>query len=197
MRTTTRWLGLWVLALLAVVASACGDSEDASGPPEIVEGRTVCDECGMIIDEIRFAASVRTADGDERRYDDIGGMLAQGHRDGILDDAEIWVHDFESHEVLDAPDATFVLSGEVPTPMGWGVVAFGSAADAGALADEIGGTAVSWAELVERSSGDDLDPAQLHHDHDADMNDVAETDDDHDMADMAETDDMHTEEGEG
>lgn len=177
-----------VLALVLGLGAltACGDTEEASGPPEIVEGRTICDECGMIIDEIRFAAAYRTTDGVERRFDDIGGLLAQGQRDDLLADAEIWVHDFDSHAPVVAQEATFVLSGQVTTPMAWGVIAFESAAAARALADEVEGSVVTWAELVERSAGDDLDPEALHRDHE-----------DHDMDETDDTDDMNTEQGEG
>ena len=125
----------------------------------------------------------------ERRFDDIGGMLALGHRDGVLADAEIWVHDFDSHEPVNAHAATFVLSGQVTTPMAWGVVAFESAAAAEALADEVEGSVVSWTELVERSAGDDLDPATLHRDHDGDEGHA--DGDEHDTDDIDDGDEEH------
>lgn len=188
---------MWNSRLVTVLALAvglgaltsCGDSDESSGPPEIVEGRTICDECGMIIDEIRFAAAYRTADGVERRFDDIGGMLAQGHRDGLLADSEIWVHDFDSHAPIAAPDATFVLSGQVTTPMAWGVIAFESADAARELVDKVEGSVVTWTELVERSAGDDLDPEALHRDHEGhDMDEIEDVDD---------MNDMNAEQGEG
>ena len=78
MSTRAVFAAMVAVALVMALAAACGGSDEATGPPEIVEGRTICDECGMIIDEIRFAASYRTADGTEHRFDDIGGMLARG-----------------------------------------------------------------------------------------------------------------------
>jgi copper chaperone NosL len=160
-------LGILTLVLAVFAVAACGGSGDSSGPPEIAEGRTICDECGMIIDEIRFASSYRSIDGGELHFDDIGDMLAHGHREGELGDAEIWVYDFESRDPIVAEDATFVLSGEVATPMAWGVVAFASADDAHELADDVDGTVVGWSALVERSADDDLDPGQLHEDHES------------------------------
>ena len=54
-----RWRG-WVVMVLAALALA-GCSPRQAGepqPPEIVYGRDVCDRCGMIMDEPRFAAAV-------------------------------------------------------------------------------------------------------------------------------------------
>ena len=102
----------------------------------------------------------------------------------MLADAEIWVHDYETRDVLAAPSATFVLSSEVVTPMAWGVVAFASTDHAHELADDIGGTVVDWDELVARSSVEGLFPAQLHdHDPEADSDHDSEADSDHDATD--------------
>ena len=61
----------WLL-VLAALSSGCGTAV-ADGVPGIVEGRSVCDECGMTIDDIRLAAAWRLPDGTSRVFDDIGG----------------------------------------------------------------------------------------------------------------------------
>ena len=47
------------------------------GPPDIVYGRHICLECGMIISEERVAAAYEW-EGEDRVFDDIGDMLIHG-----------------------------------------------------------------------------------------------------------------------
>ncbi|MCP3913852.1 MAG: hypothetical protein GY713_23280 [Actinomycetia bacterium] len=152
---------------MVVVAGACGSDADASGAPDIIEGRTMCDECGMLIDDVRFAASYRTADGQERRFDDIGGMLNQGQRNGVLETAEIWVHDYESGEPLPVAEATFVMADDVMTPMAWGILAFRSADEARQLAEMHGASVLIWSDLLEVMADGELLPPGLRHQNDS------------------------------
>jgi copper chaperone NosL len=141
---------------LGLVTAACGGDSD-SGPPEIVEGRTQCDECQMVIDDVRFAASYRLGDGTEKTFDDIGDMLAQGQREGELAEAEIWVYDRESGEPIPAEEASYVVSGgSVETPMGWGVVAFTAEEAAHEAAASAEARVVDWAGLLEVSAGGEV-----------------------------------------
>ncbi len=163
--TTRNHRGIrWHLFLVAMVilAGACGSDDGDSGAPEIVEGRTMCDECGMLIDDVRFAASYRTPDGQERRFDDIGGMLTQGQRNGLLETAEIWVHDYESGEPLAVAEATFVISDDIMTPMGWGILAFRSADEAHRQADTHGTSVLSWSDLLHAVAEGELVLPGLH-----------------------------------
>ena len=68
-----RWLVLCLLLLLAL--AACGGGADTTQPPEILYGQDVCDECDMIISEEKYAAAYWTAEGEARRFDDVGEML--------------------------------------------------------------------------------------------------------------------------
>ncbi|MCP5025473.1 MAG: hypothetical protein GY929_04235 [Actinomycetia bacterium] len=152
---------------MVILAGACGSDAEASGPPDIVEGRTMCDECGMLIDDVRFAASYRTADGEERRFDDIGGMLNQGQRNGDLETAEIWVHDYESGEPLPVAEATYVMADDVMTPMGWGILAFRSADEAQRLAEMHGASVLIWSDLLKVMADGELLPPGLRHQNDS------------------------------
>lgn len=140
---------LLALALvMSSVAVGCGGGE--SGPPEIALGRTECDECHMIIDDLRFAGAYRLEDGTEKRFDDIGDMVSHGLQRDELDRAEVWVWDHGSTEPVKAPEATYVVSPELVTPMAWGVAAYADRSEAEALAEELGGEVVSWSGLRER-----------------------------------------------
>jgi len=122
----------------ALSVSGC-DRGDPWAPPEIYYGQDVCDTCGMIISDDRYAAAIIEGDGSgvkRRLFDDVGEMLAvdtgerQVHR---------YVHGFQSGHWLDAGDAVYVLGPEIQTPMATGVVAFESAQAAQQYAGEHGG----------------------------------------------------------
>lgn len=143
------------VALMGLVG--CG-GEDTDGPPEISYGRDVCDSCGMIISEPRFAAAYRTADGTARRFDDLGDMVATGLESGELEDGRAWVHDFGTEEWIEAPAAIYVLAVGFETPMSRGVVAFADQPAADAHATEVGGEVLSWDELVQVAREGGLEP---------------------------------------
>lgn len=144
---TTRW-GVLALFLVLVLAAACRQTVDTTQPPEIVYGQDVCDNCNMIISEEKFAAAYWTADGEARRFDDLGEMLSymQSNPEEI---ASTWVHDVNSAEWLPAEEAFFVMNAGLTTPMGTGIVAVATETEAQALAygqDEA--TVMTFAEML-------------------------------------------------
>ncbi|MDX1690272.1 MAG: nitrous oxide reductase accessory protein NosL [Acidimicrobiia bacterium] len=153
-----RWL---VLVLTLVLLSvACGADPPRTGPPEIAYGRDLCTECRMIIEDPRFAAAYRTPDGEERRFDDIGGLVLYGVETGELDSAEVWVHDHDTEAWIPADRATFVVADRFPTPMGHGAVAFADRGRATAFAGSVDGVVVEWTALAAWSFDD-----HVHADH--------------------------------
>jgi len=155
-----------VLILALLLLAGCKQEADLDSQPDIMYGQDVCDECGMIVSEERHAASYTAVSGEVRRFDDIGGMLQYDLR--VNEDVHIyWVHDFNTEEWINAEEATFVLDNNLVTPMGWGVVAFSTTADADAYAAEHGGTVATYAALQEEIKTGKLDPTSLgSHDHD-------------------------------
>jgi copper chaperone NosL len=126
----TLLLGILLLLLLA----SCRQSANVETPPEIVYGQDVCDRCGMIINEENFAAAYWTEEGEARRFDDIGGMVAYV-TEKSENVATHWVHDFGTGEWIRAEEATYVLDSELLTPMGFGITAFNDNEQARALAN--------------------------------------------------------------
>lgn len=124
-------LAILELSSFMVIAgmAACRQSVNTEEPPGIIIGQDVCDQCGMLIGDDRFAAAYWTAEGEARRFDDIGGMLACYHNHGE-DVARFWVHDFDTGEWLPADLATFIIDPEQQTPMGYGIIAFTDAEQA-------------------------------------------------------------------
>ena len=156
--------------------TACQNEVSLEEPPEIIYGQDVCDECSMIINEARYAASYVTTSGDVRRFDDIGGMLAHDHK--MQEDVHIyWVHDLNSEAWLNAEKATFVLSRGLVTPMGWGVAAFTNMADAETYVSKNEGVITTFAALQDEIKTGVLDPAAFSdHEHEMDHEEADHTD---------------------
>lgn len=134
-----------VAALLGVLLAACGASSEPR-PPEILYGQDVCDSCGMIVDDARFAAATLLAGGETRKFDDIGDMLTY-HLDHPEAQVQAWfVHDYATESWIRGETAYFVKS-HLHTPMGSGTVAFEDQAAAKAFADETGGVVYDLNEL--------------------------------------------------
>lgn len=138
------------------VLAACG-GEEASGsePPSIRLGRTACKRCGMIISEERFASGIVDNDGNAQVFDDAGEMVATVQEEG-LNGRRVWVHGYPSIEWVDARNAWYVVTMDLPTPMGTGVFPFDTEADAEEFAEEHGATVYSWDDLLAEWSSDRL-----------------------------------------
>ena len=140
-----------LLVLLVIfVCAGCTPAQGEVKPPEILYGEDICEICGMIISEARFASACVTTDGQEHIFDGIGEMLVFYHdqeQDTIL---QCFVHDYVTEGWLVAEEATFVLSDNIHTPMGFGIVAVGTRESADTLALESGGKTHTWAQLLAR-----------------------------------------------
>lgn len=120
---TSNFYGIFILLVAFPLLAACGSQIDPSQPPEIFYGEDVCNECGMIISDPRFAAAYYTIEGDSKHFDDIGGMAVH-HAEHQEQIAQFWVHDFDSEEWLKADQAFFVMSDQIHSPMDFGIIAF-------------------------------------------------------------------------
>lgn len=128
----------WLIA--AGLLAGCRPIEH--GPPTVRFGEEACAACRMIISDERFAAAVVTADGDVRKFDDIGCLVE--HESGrIPPDAACWVRDSRSGEWLDARQAIFIHSPSIASPMGFGL----AARPTDAAADESAGWKLRFDEL--------------------------------------------------
>jgi copper chaperone NosL len=135
------------LVVLLVVLSACSTAASgADRPPNVEIGRDICERCGMIIEDERFASGYTRPDGTDAVFDDIGGMLDWASFTDALD-RPMWVHDYRSLDWIRASTATFVRGG-VDTPMGFSIAAFASVDAARAHAQEHGGEVLGWSELL-------------------------------------------------
>jgi copper chaperone NosL len=149
----TRATGLVVaaLALAASLAAVSCSRPPVSGPPQIALGIDVCDACGMAISDTRYAAAALVVDDEGARalkFDDIGCLARWEAKSNPADIRHRWVHDGAGTAWIEAESAAYAKPPDLVTPMGSGLVAFRSRADAAALGgSEIG--LLTWSEVLE------------------------------------------------
>lgn len=140
-----------LLLMLVWWVGACAEGQTVVEPPAIRYGEDRCSHCGMIISDVRFAAGYLYEVGEGRYksviFDDIGDMVHYAaEQDGQA--IQAWyVHDYASEEWLDALRAYYVVSAEIPSPMGYGIAAFDARTTAEALAAEKNGEVLDWQGL--------------------------------------------------
>ncbi len=163
-----RFLMALLLLAVGVLPAACGEASASDGPPEINYGRDICIECGMIIDDPRFAATYRLPDGTEAKFDDLGDLILYARERSVLDEATVWVSDFNDEVLIDAPTAHYVPTLGVSSPMGHGILAFATEEAAHAVAMELDGEVITWETVKQLPT---IDGRVGHHHHDMDHDD--------------------------
>lgn len=137
------------LTLLVALTAACEREPRPIEPPEIVYGEDVCDRCGMIISEERYAAGIMVEDEEGRAYrlfDDVAAVaLYENEHPGVRVIGR-WVKDYVARRWLTADSAAYVEAANLETPMAFGIVAT-SPARADSLAGALDGRVLDWSEL--------------------------------------------------
>ncbi|MBI4791128.1 MAG: nitrous oxide reductase accessory protein NosL [Chloroflexi bacterium] len=128
--------------------AACGPQSSEPRPPEIVYGREMCDACGMIISEPRFAAATLTTDGKTLKFDDAGEMFSYHTRHPEMNVRVWFVHDYNSQAWINGQTAFYVMSAEVKSPMGTGVAAFADQTGAQAFAGRLNAQVLTFDQVM-------------------------------------------------
>ncbi len=137
-----------LLGFLLILFAACNSAADSDPtPPEIYYGQDMCEFCGMIVSEERYAAGYVTPAGQEYIFDDIGDLIQQ-RLQNPEEAAAIFVHDYLDHTWIQAQTAHYTLSKNLPTPMLSGLAAFSTAEQAQNFAQEKDGQVFTFAELL-------------------------------------------------
>lgn len=153
---------LLMIVILGLLVSACGAG--AEGPPDLVVGRDVCDRCGMIISEPRFASGYWVGE-EDWLFDDIGGMMVFASMSGDIESMSAWVHDYDSEEWMKAEDASYVMEPSIQTPMAFGIAAFDDEERATEFAAEHSTSVITWEELVATALAGEIEPSGGHMSH--------------------------------
>ncbi|NNE25387.1 MAG: hypothetical protein HKN09_00965 [Saprospiraceae bacterium] len=98
-----------------------------SGPVKIIYNEDECYACKMIISDARFGSELITTKGRVYKYDAIECMLSDLSKNGLDHYEHILVTSFLKPNILfDAREAIYVISKEMPSPMGAYLNAFES-----------------------------------------------------------------------
>jgi copper chaperone NosL len=140
-------IALFAIFLLLALTACSANANAEPAPPTIHYGEDVCEFCGMIISEEGFAAAYITPDGHGHTFDDIGDMV-KARREMQEEVTAFFVHDYQSKDWIRAETAHFVQSDSLTTPMLSGLAAFAWPEQADAFAAEVGGTTLTFEELL-------------------------------------------------
>ena len=115
---------LCFVAAAGVLLAACSPENSGPQPPGILYGQDICDGCGMIIDDARFAAALILENGETRKFDDLAEMFAYA-AEHPQEEVKAWfAHDYESEAWVNAVSAFYLVGNGLATPMGSGLIAF-------------------------------------------------------------------------
>lgn len=164
-----------VLPAVLSLASLSGcDSQSADGPPTILLGDSVCDQCNMIISDQRWATAtiVDGARGPEPLlFDDFNCQVNYEVEHENLTVLARWSFSHTTKAPVRSEDAAFLMSPNLRTPMGSRVAAFSSESEAEALKAELTGDVmrfeVAWKRLGFAGaccSAEETEPGSKEHD---------------------------------
>ena len=134
------------ICLVLFVFASCEVS-----PRPINYGADGCHFCSMTIVDKQHAAQIVTKKGKAFKFDAVECMV--NHlKDVDMATIELFlVNDYQAPgELIDAKIATFLITREIPSPMGEYLSAFKSRVEAENIEDENNGKLYSWEELLTR-----------------------------------------------
>ena len=118
-------------------------------PQPIEYGKDGCHFCKMTIVDRQHASQVVTNKGKVYKFDAIECMINYTKENKETEYAHIVVADFRAPGTLiDAKNATYLISPEISSPMGVFLSAFNSEKEAQKVQAEASGTTYSWSTLL-------------------------------------------------
>jgi copper chaperone NosL len=101
----------------------------------------------MTISDFHYAAEI-VEKGKAQKFDDIGCMLAYAQANKINpENAHFWAMDFDSQSWIRGEEAHYIISREIHTPMGYGIIAFKNPIRAKEFADKTKGEVKQFKSL--------------------------------------------------
>lgn len=98
------------------------ESSGGDGPPTLEMGKAECVACGMVINDARYAAAVKSGTGEVNGFDALECLIRHARRNTEEGD-QIWLSDFYDSRMYPESQMTVVLA-DFPSPMGGGLAAF-------------------------------------------------------------------------
>jgi copper chaperone NosL len=141
-----RSLGAFVILFMGLLVIGC-----SIGPEPIAYGSDGCYFCSMTIVDRQHAAQIVTKKGKAFKFDAVECMVNHLKDIDISSVKFFFVIDYQDPgELIDAKKATFLISKDIPSPMGEYLSAFQSRNNAEQIEAENNGKLYSWEELLTR-----------------------------------------------
>ncbi len=121
------------------------------GPEPINYGTDACHYCSMTIVDKQHAAEFVTNKGKAFKFDSIECMMNSVKDTDSTEVALFLVNGFDTHgNLIDGTKATYLISKNIPSPMGEFLSAFENKEAAGLVQSEQNGELFGWQEVKER-----------------------------------------------
>lgn len=118
------------------------------GPQPIAYGTDGCHFCSMTIVDKQHVSQIVTEKGKAFKFDAVECMMNHLNDIGTGQVSLFLVADYaRPGEFLDATQATYLISPNIPSPMGEFLSAFGSQSDLDKIVSEHGGDQLNWEQL--------------------------------------------------
>lgn len=142
-RETARAAAVVTTVILAMLAVGC-----ARGPQKISYGNDACEFCSMTISDDRYATAIVTVKGRTHKFDSVECMLqslTEGEKLSGTGVDQWYATSYPNRGALiPATEAVYLVSPNMPSPMGAGVTAFAKREDAARVQQEKGGEVMDW-----------------------------------------------------
>jgi copper chaperone NosL len=135
-----------LMALLLITLLSCN-----AAPEPLQYGQDACHTCKMTLMDKKFGAELVTSKGKVYKFDDINCMITFYHSGQVETTgfAHKLVVDFNAPSTLiNAPDAFYLKSPEIKTPMASQVAGFSTKESMEQVKKEVNGIYLVWGELV-------------------------------------------------
>ena len=120
-------------------------------PKPIDYGHDNCQFCDMTIMDNKHAAEVVTTKGKIYKFDAIECMLRYVNRTAELEYAYLLISDYSNPgELVDAEQSIYLVSKNLPSPMGEFLSGFSSESEAKLAMEENGGILYNWEQIKEK-----------------------------------------------
>ena len=117
-------------------------------PEPINYGQDSCSFCGMTIMDNKYAAEAVTTKGKAYKFDAIECMIRYIDRNKDQEYAHLLISDYSNpQDFIDANNSTFLISENIPSPMGEFLSGFSSNEEAQLMLTKKGGTLYSWEHI--------------------------------------------------
>ena len=139
-----RSLGVYVILFMGLLVMGC-----SIRPEPIVYGSDGCHFCSMTIVDRQHAAQIVTKKGKVFKFDAVECMVNHLKDIDVASIELFFVNDYQAPgELIDAKKVTFLISKDIPSPMGEYLSAFQSSVEAENIETENNGKLYSWEELL-------------------------------------------------